>query len=1212
MTVNQGEFAGSSVYHASSCGNTTAQQYVYSCTDRFEVQSGQGCLAVDTATSDVIISPCQDILSQRWLVSPLENQKLKVKTQHDNSCLTWVGLPGRNFVVAACDDTEAQKFYIDDTLYSGTLSASPSNQPSASPSVGPSAPPSNQPTIVMSLSPSESPSLPPSSTPSTVCFTTPLLVIQSTQEVTGCMTVNQGEFAGSSVYHASSCGNTTAQQYVYSCTDRFEVQSGQGCLAVDTATSDVIISPCQDILSQRWLVSTLENQKLKVKTQHDNSCLTWVGLPGRNFVVAACDDTEAQKFYIDDTLYSGTLSASPSNQPSASPSVGPSAPPSNQPTIVMSLSPSESPSLPPSSTPSTVCFTTPLLVFQSTQEVTGCMTVNQGEFAGSSVYHASSCGNTTAQQYVYSCTDRFEVQSGQGCLAVDTATSDVIISPCQDILSQRWLVSPLENQKLKVKTQHDNSCLTWVGLPGRNFVVAACDGSGAQAFYIDDTLYSGTLSASPSNGPSNIPTVGIPSLGPSISPSLTPSVAPSLSAQPSSGPSNEPSLSPSESPTQAPSDYTPIPVVYFGDDSPPLPLGLCEGDCDTPTHCGGAGDLVCLHRSYAYQPVPGCILGNAYGGVGDFCGVRNAKVLGVTKLTHESDPIPASLRPLRDCEGDCDSHSDCDTGLVCLFRNRNGIPVPGCIYDFTNEAVSAQTDYCIQRDQGTAIRYLGENGIPFAALGPLMQCEGDCRNHGECQGDLACLQRSSGDPIPGCTGIDRTIEYSKNFCVQRGTGEVINFGSSPDLSATGLGKLRLCEGNCNSSDDCDAGLVCWVRSSGDAVPGCVGGDLTITTNFCVVPQPTNAPTKIPSKAPSNLPSISPSNAPSTMPSTSPSDSPSLSPSDSPSILPSIEPSQPPSLIPSKAPSKTPSLVPSSPPTPDPWGACLTNYFTGFCCVKYQLPDSRTNIGSVNDYNSINDCYWACVAIYDTATCAQIMWAADLDIALGNTNNCNGDFSAAGPYGAISTWDVSKVNDFSSLFQNCNSFDENISDWTTSQVVTMLYLFDGASEFNQDISGWSVSGVSTMGSIFRYASKFNQNLVAWDVSSVMQFDSAFLGATLFNQDLDAWRLQVNSGASVSNMFALTSCRSTASPDLSLSNKGPFCRPRFIVSLDGPSSGQCLYGEGIWTFYPTSCDYSSAEQLYTYDPSTQRIISDAYSGSCLVSLGSARPRSKCAEL
>ena len=89
---------------------------------------------------------------------------------------------------------------------------------------------------------------------------------------------------------------------------------------------------------------------------------------------------------------------------------------------------------------------------------------------------------------------------------------------------------------------------------------------------------------------------------------------------------------------------------------------------------------------------------------------------------------------------------------------------------------------------------------------------------------------------------------------------------------------------------------------------------------------------------------------------------------------------------------------------------------------------------------------------------------------------------------IGSWDVSKISDFSHLFDyketpGAEYFNEDISKWDVSKVSNMSWMFRDASLFNQDISKWDVSKVSDMHYMFRDASSFNQDISKWDVSTV---------------------------------------------------------------------------------------------------------------------------------
>lgn len=87
------------------------------------------------------------------------------------------------------------------------------------------------------------------------------------------------------------------------------------------------------------------------------------------------------------------------------------------------------------------------------------------------------------------------------------------------------------------------------------------------------------------------------------------------------------------------------------------------------------------------------------------------------------------------------------------------------------------------------------------------------------------------------------------------------------------------------------------------------------------------------------------------------------------------------------------------------------------------------------------------------------------------------------YGWIGDWCVSKITDFTGLFQDQETFNGPIENWDTSSVTTMREVFRGAKAFNRDISNWSTSRVTDMYRAFRDASSFNQTLSSWDTSSV---------------------------------------------------------------------------------------------------------------------------------
>ena len=107
----------------------------------------------------------------------------------------------------------------------------------------------------------------------------------------------------------------------------------------------------------------------------------------------------------------------------------------------------------------------------------------------------------------------------------------------------------------------------------------------------------------------------------------------------------------------------------------------CEGDCNTDGDC--EGDLICFQKTSdasAPTPVPGCTgdashVNHATGTSMDVCikpWPSNAPTLPWVNLGGTPP------RKMGRCEGDCDSHDDCEGHLVCHQRYGSTEKTPGC------------------------------------------------------------------------------------------------------------------------------------------------------------------------------------------------------------------------------------------------------------------------------------------------------------------------------------------------------------------------------------------------------------------------------------------------------------------------------------------------------------------------------------------------------
>jgi surface protein len=123
--------------------------------------------------------------------------------------------------------------------------------------------------------------------------------------------------------------------------------------------------------------------------------------------------------------------------------------------------------------------------------------------------------------------------------------------------------------------------------------------------------------------------------------------------------------------------------------------------------------------------------------------------------------------------------------------------------------------------------------------------------------------------------------------------------------------------------------------------------------------------------------------------------------------------------------------------------------------------------------------------------------------------------------SINHWDVTTITDMNHMFAGAYTYDKPLDNWEVKNVTTMAGMFFGGvinssgfgrSDFDQDISGWNVEKVEDMTNMFAHASTFNRNLTAWNVANVKDMRGMFWAATSFNGDL----LWGNKTANVTNM------------------------------------------------------------------------------------------------
>jgi len=106
---------------------------------------------------------------------------------------------------------------------------------------------------------------------------------------------------------------------------------------------------------------------------------------------------------------------------------------------------------------------------------------------------------------------------------------------------------------------------------------------------------------------------------------------------------------------------------------------------------------------------------------------------------------------------------------------------------------------------------------------------------------MVCFERDTFQQVPGCLGGQ--YDGSRvDYCVYPTARSVpVSPPSLPPMIGSGGEKqiawstnfpLAECEGDCDYNEDCQDGLFCWQRSSGETIPGCSGTDNS-SVDYCI-------------------------------------------------------------------------------------------------------------------------------------------------------------------------------------------------------------------------------------------------------------------------------------------------------------------------------------------------------------------------------------------
>ena len=119
-----------------------------------------------------------------------------------------------------------------------------------------------------------------------------------------------------------------------------------------------------------------------------------------------------------------------------------------------------------------------------------------------------------------------------------------------------------------------------------------------------------------------------------------------------------------------------------------------------------------------------------------------------------------------ECEGDCDSDSDCAPGLACFMRSGYEA-VPGCngeggLRDVWDKDICYNPNPPVEYKDSLKIN---ENGC--SSESPCDVCTGPCSTNSDCMSSLTCFNRSGGSgPVAGCVTGGAGDVSGINYCYE--------------------------------------------------------------------------------------------------------------------------------------------------------------------------------------------------------------------------------------------------------------------------------------------------------------------------------------------------------------------------------------------------------------------------------------------------------------
>ena len=283
-----------------------------------------------------------------------------------------------------------------------------------------------------------------------------------------------------------------------------------------------------------------------------------------------------------------------------------------------------------------------------------------------------------------------------------------------------------------------------------------------------------------------------------------------------------------------PTPPSPLIELSGGNSGSATNLQACTGECDADSQC--ASGLKCFQRSDG-ETIPGC-KGNGNGKDWDYCYdpsyVDEWRRMGggewrrhwMTK-TQLRGGNSGSAKNLQACTGECDSDSQCASGLKC-FQRSNGAAVPGC----KGTGGGRKWDYCFDPDWFAP--------LPPSPPAPTITCATKWSDYYNCACDKGeCEGRTFiGGENVRCTGAHgcreaKATDGATLTCTENGSCNKATF-SDESTAHCAYNSCQKAKFQGNSQAYCTKNYACSdAEFSGNAVAHCNGDSGSQSWKTCL-------------------------------------------------------------------------------------------------------------------------------------------------------------------------------------------------------------------------------------------------------------------------------------------------------------------------------------------------------------------------------------------